>query len=533
MPCSVRKHPLWPPLIPLLAACAPAQVPAPAPSAPGATLALRERAFGAENQGRFRDAADAFLELARLEPDRVEWMVSAGRCLGLAGRYGEAIDLLDAARRRLPGMIDLPAMLARTYLLQGERDPGIGDPSGYWERAAELAAEVLRLEPNHEDSRLILSQARYRQGDFAAAQREAELAAQQHPRRPGAFILLGRMHLDRCRMLHRGLSATDLPAQVRADLIGELDAARQQATTALQRAAELDPSRAHPYVLLAQLAQLDGRGQAAAQYLLQALALDPDAVADHGPIEAELTPAARAAAYASARTAGEARGLPPRKLAVLWFHEGKSRYQDGDWRAALAAFDRTLALDPQAVNAHYYATFCAFRLERLDLAESHAADFAAASAKGFADIVGKLPAEQRTEATALLQYLADQAWRGGRRIAARDLLHTTAILLDTADAWNNCALARRDTGQFEGALDAYRAALELEPDSPQLLNDYAVVLHRHVPNAANLARARNLYERAIALADLQLKDPNLPAAVRTRTEQARQDAQQNLADLGR
>ncbi|MBL8724100.1 MAG: tetratricopeptide repeat protein [Planctomycetes bacterium] len=518
----------------LLAACGTAQAPPPTPPAQGNTLALRERAFGAENQGRFREAADAFLELVTAEPNRVEWTVAAGRCLGRSGRYRDAIDLLDGAQQRFPGVIDVPAMLARTYLLQGELDPGVGDRRGLWLRAAELAEGVLRLEPKHEDSRLILCQALYQLGDFAGAQAQAEQAVQQHPQRPGAYILLGRVHLDHCRALHQGLAATDLKEQARADLVGRLEENRRAATTAFQKAANLDPSRAHPHVLLAQLAQLDGRDRQAAEHLLAALAIEPEGVADQAPIDAAFAPEARAKAYADALQAYAARpGATPKKQAVLCFHRGRALYQGGLWQAGYDAFAQALVLDPTATNNHYYALFCAFHLERLELAEQHAAAFAAVSAPAFAAIVQKLAEAPRVEATALLQYLADRAYRGGRLPAARDLLHTVAVLLDTADAWNNCALACRDTGQFERALDAYRAALAQEPESPQLLNDYAVVLHRHVANEANLARARGLYERAIALADLQLKDPALPAAVRARTEQARQDARQNLADLPR
>lgn len=57
---------------------------------------------------------------------------------------------------------------------------------------------------------------------------------------------------------------------------------------------------------------------------------------------------------------------------------------------------------------------------------------------------------------------------------------------------NNRALLCRDTGKFPEALDAHECALKKEPDSPQLLNDCAVILHYHLKSAENLAKARRL-----------------------------------------
>ncbi|MBM4063827.1 MAG: tetratricopeptide repeat protein, partial [Planctomycetes bacterium] len=201
------------------------------------------------------------------------------------------------------------------------------------------------------------------------------------------------------------------------------------------------------------------------------------------------------------------------------------------WAAARAAFEAALAANPTATNSHFYAAFAAYRLGDHDGAELHAAAFAAASTATFADVVRGLQGEARGQAGAVLQFLADRAWRQGRKEPCRDLNHVLAWLLDSADAWNNCALLCRETGRFEAALEAYGRALAKEPDSPQLLNDTAVVLQHHLPNPDNLARARGMYERAIQLADRLLQQPSLPTGLRERTQKARADAAANLAEL--
>jgi tetratricopeptide (TPR) repeat protein len=510
------------------------QDPPPAPAPKGQDdQALRERAFGAENQGNFAAAGAAFLQLAAAEPMRVEWTVAAGRCLGRSGQFAEAIDLLVAAETRFPGIVDVPAMLARTYLLQAEQDRGVLDRRELWQRAADTAERVLQLEPAHDESRLLLAQARFLQGQRDAARRQAELARELRPERPGAHILLGRLALEELRELLAAHQQGALDPARTADLVANIDQARQRARQSLQRAAELD-TRAHPHLLLAQLALLDGKETIARGHLLDALAIDPDATSDHSLLQNHLDWQAQAATYAALRERYRARSdQRAAKLATLHWYEGRALYAGGEWAAARAQFDLALANNPHAHSAHFYAAFASYRLDDFDAAERHAAAYAADQAVAFAEFLKELAAAERAAVASQLQFLADRAYRANRREAARDLNHVLALLVDSADAWNNRALLCRDTGRFEAALDAYRRAVELEPDSPQLLNDYAVVMQYHLPTPTNLARARDLYQRAVQLADAQLRDANLPPATRERVQQAREHARQNLAALPR
>lgn len=514
------------------AACQ-AQEPAPAPAPAAQDPSLRDRAFTHERQGRFGDAADAFLALTRAEPHRVDWFVAAGRCLGRSGRLDEAIDLLQAAQKAFPGSIQVDTTLAKTLLLQAE-SPRTLSPEVQWTDAADLAEQVLRVAPDDEDSRLILAQASYLLGDWQRAVKEAEEAVRRHPQRSGAHVLLGRIATDRFVMLLRQHENDKPEGQAAADLVAAIDVQRQLARRSFQRAAELDPERVHPHLALAQLAQLDHRTDAAMSHLLDALVVDPDAASDHSLFDRELEWQRRAETYAEARRRYEATaGATPGKRATLRWYEGRALFHGRQWAAARDCFALALADNPGATNSHYYLALCHYRLGDHDTATRHAATFAALNAVAFADIVRVQPGDQRGEVGAILQFLADRAYGKGELAASRDLNHVIACLADSADAWNNHAFLCRETGEFDAALASYQHALEKEPDSPQLLNDTAVVLQYHLPTPANLDRARGMYQRAIQLADKELANSQLPEARRQRTRTAKSDAQLNLAAMAK
>jgi len=498
--------------------------------------ALRAAAYKAENEARFGAAADAFLELSRAAPHRIDWVVAAGRCLGQSGRFAEAVDLLDAARKRFEGSIEVNAMLARTLLLQTERDAGMLQPELMWAEAAEITEAVLRRAPDNADCRLLLAQTRYLLGEWDEAQRQAEEAVRRHPDRPGAHVLTGRLARDRVRMLLADLQRVDDDEQARADVVAALHAARAQAQAAFQKAASLDPTRAHPHVALSELATLNGQPDAARRHLHDALAIDPETPVDHAALTKGTTWSARRDLYRALRARFEAEtGLPPqvraRKAAALRFHEARALLDGLQFEPALRAFVAVKAGDPDADSADYYAFLCSYHLRRYDEAERHAAAFARHSAPGFADVLRGLETQQRVQVAAMVQYLGDRAYQQERIENSRDLNHVTACLKDSADAWNNHAFLCRETGAFERALTSYQYAIQREPDSPQLWNDGGVVLHYHLASPENLKKARDMYEQALTLAAAVRADVNATAAQRTAAAQAAENARLNLAAL--
>ncbi len=496
--------------------------------------ALRQRAFAAENDNRHGEAADAFLALSRAEPERVDWVIAAGRCLVASGRGRAAVDLLDGAQQRFSGSLEVKAMLARALLRQTETERGLLHPEVAWVDAAELAEAVLAIDADHEDSRLVLAQARYLLGDWEQAVQQAEEAVKRHPQRAGAHLLLGRIAADRFRALLRQYETEKPEGQAAADLVGRIDAERQAARAAYERAAGLDRKRPMPHIALGQLAWLDKKDDEGRAHFADALAIDPDVNLDHDAMCKGLDWQARALLYARVRERHAAGGTSrPEKVATLLFHEGRARFDGGEWQAARADFDKALAANPAATNNHWYLFLCAWRLDDHDAAEKHAVAYAAAGAPAFADVVRALGGELRGEVGAVLKFLADRAHAQKRIEASRDLNHVLACLRDSADAWNNHAFLCRETGRFDDALSSYQHALEKEPDSPQLLNDTAVILQYHLKSHEHMVKARSLYARAIKLADKQLSDARVAGDAREGAKRAKADALANLAAMDR
>ncbi|MEO6595917.1 MAG: tetratricopeptide repeat protein [Planctomycetota bacterium] len=532
--CQTPSPPSPSPALPAPPLPAPVSPSAQEPAATESESTLRERAFSAENRGRYSDAADAFLALAKGTPQRADWVVAAGRCLGRSGRFKEAVDLLDSAKKTFPGALEVRAMLARTFLLQAETDRGVLMPEILWADAAELAEGVLQRQPDDEDCRLILAQARYLLGDRQEAIRQAEEAVRRHPERSGAHVLIGRIATDRFRDLLRQHGEHNLSGQAEADLVGAIDAERLLAKRSFQRAAELDPGRAHPHVALGQLAFLDRHTAEGRAHFLDALAIDPDVALDHGAFATELDWQGRRDAYAEAVRRYEAgTTAKPEKVATLRFYEGRAWFDGAAWADARRCFEQVVAANANAPNALFYLFLSAYRLGDYDTAERHAATYARLSAPAFADVLRGLSSEHRSEDAAILAFLGDRAFGKARIEASRDLNHVIACLVDSADAWNNHAFLCRETQRFDDAWSSYQNALEKEPDSPQLLNDAAVVLQYHLPSPANLEKARTMYERVLQLADKVLGDSSSDALARERASKAKTDAKANLAALPR
>ena len=498
---------------------------------------LRATAFKAENEGRFAAAADAFMKLHKSAPTRIDWCVATARCLGRSGSFGDAIDVLEVGRKRFDRDLEIEAMLARTLLLQTEASEMVY-PEVLWADAAEIAEGVLKINPDHKDGRLLLAQAHYLMGHWQQASDQAEEAVKRHPNQPGSYVLLGRIATDVFRDLLATYEAQTPTGQEQADRVAEIHKARLRAKNAFARAAELDPTRAHPHVALSQLAAFDQKHEQAKAHLLDALAIDPDVRVDHNLLTAGMNWQARLAFYLGiqkrfAATSKLTENQRVAKDGTLQFHIGRAQLDGLQFEAARASFQKAIAGNPTAKNANYYCFLAAYYLNDHDDAEKQAAEYARASAPGFADVLRKLDTKQRVQIADMIRYLGDRAYQQKRIDNSRDLNHVTACLKDSADAWNNHAFLCRETEQFQRAYESYQHAIQKEPTSPQLWNDAAVVLQYHLPTKANLLKAKSMYEKALELATTVLADKTASKDARTFAIEAQQNARANLLELAK
>ncbi len=130
------------------------------------------------------------------------------------------------------------------------------------------------------------------------------------------------------------------------------------------------------------------------------------------------------------------------------------------------------------------------------------------------------------------EYVDKMKWYGASiaprqpALAQKLFVWVTRARPQDPEAWNNLALIYRDTGQAKESLQAYEAALTLQPDDPQVMNDLAVILHYYLETED--ARAAELYRKAIVRAEEMLAGE---LEERDRIETALRDAKRNLGKL--
>jgi tetratricopeptide (TPR) repeat protein len=533
----------------LFAGCAGAQDPVTPPPVEATPAqdpnALRQRAFALAQRGEASDAAEAFLALAELEPTEPEWLAQAGDQMGKAARFNDAMDLLEGARKRFPDALALTAMLARTYHLkadhmvaQGVRDANV---IFYYEDAARTARQVTAVDPNHLDARLIVASALYQLGNLDAALAEAEEAVRRRPDAYGGQAMVGRVRFQRFVQTRQELGTEGLDEDRRSELVSQAAKDQDAAQAAFEAASEADQARSFPRARLGDLAAWSGNLEDAKRWYGEALAIDPKAQVDHSWLRTAVPGEERRALYQTARERYAARAdADARGSGTLRWYEGQSVFDQAAnvpateppatrtalWKEAGKLFEEAWREVPEYVDTGWWLVQSLYWGGDAAAASKAAVDFAQRDAQRFADMI------RRDEQTvAALVGMAATAYGKGRLADSRDLNLVIAYARQTADAWNNYAFLCRETGRFEQSFGAYEEALRIEPESPQLLNDAAVILHYHLRGEEALTRARGYYQDAIRLAEAQLAAGNLDSAAIDRTRTALRDARANLSKL--
>jgi tetratricopeptide (TPR) repeat protein len=529
----------------LLAACASAQVEQDPPDRVEDRNALRQAAFAAAQRGEAAAAAEAFLALARLEPDDPQWVVQAADHLGKAGRFNDAMDLLEETRKRFPDVLSLPAMLARTFHLKADTmvAEGVRDANVvfYYQDAARTAERVLAVDPRHLDARLILASAQYQLGAYDEALAAAEVAVEQHPDEYGGHAMVGRIRFQRFVEARQQLGADGLGAEQRQELTDSAAAHQERARTALLAAAKADRSRSFPRVKLGDLAAWAGDLDEALRWYGEAMAIDPNAQIDHAWLRTAVEAGRRREFYRAVQSAYGARdGATERGRGTIVWYEGQAAFdaaanlaaevppaeRSAGWKEAARLFAIARQAVPDYADTAWWLMQAEYWAGDLAAATATAVDFARQDARRFADMI-----RQDEQTVAALVGMAAKAFEQGRLADSRDLNQVVAYARQTADAWNNYAFLCRETRRYEESLRAYEEALRIEPESPQLLNDAGVILQYHTRGEDALARARDHYRRAIEFAERDLAAGRLEGEALQRTRIALRDAKANLARL--
>jgi tetratricopeptide (TPR) repeat protein len=163
-----------------------------------------------------------------------------------------------------------------------------------------------------------------------------------------------------------------------------------------------------------------------------------------------------------------------------YYSRGNAYFQLGDYRQALAAYDRAIALRPEYAEAHHNRGVALRRLGRHE--EALAAYDQAIS------LLPDFPEAHYNRGVAL-----GNLGRYEEELAAYD--RAIALRTDYPEAHNNRGVALGSLGRFEEALTAYDRAIALRPDFPEARYNKAGVLSR----LARWAEALEQLTRAIGV----------------------------------
>ena len=447
--------------------------------------------------------------------------------------YNDALDLLDEARRAHPEDLRLVVALAKAFHVKADAQVAEGafdlHTQFHYEDVIRTAGSVLEKRPEHLEARLLAASAHYQLGRLDRALEDAQKAVATAPDDYSAQAMLGRIQLQRYIQATQSLRA-DQPAQ---DVLAAREQTRVElgraAREALESARRADPTRSFPSIKLGDLSAWSGDLPAALPHYRDGLALEPEATLDHEWLRSAVSPSTELAQlYESALASYTARDdSRPEQAALLHWYAARARFDAQQWDPAARGFESALGARPDLVSSHRFLLLAAYEQGDEKTAARHALSYALAAPREFAD---RIRGDEYT--TTILRGMAQRAFERGRVTECREINHVLALAAHSVDAWNNYALLCRETGKYRESLAAYERALELE-QSPQLLNDAAVILQYHLATPENLETARGFYERAIERAEWMLVNESLEPAAEKRTRTALRDARANLRRLRR
>jgi protein O-GlcNAc transferase len=326
-----------------------------------------------------------------------------------------------------------PVETAWQLIAQGKRD-----------QAVTLLRELIKADPRNADARLLLGSVMMENGQRSESIAQLTEAVRLRPKSAEAHNALGEAYIA----------------------FGEATAARPE----FERAVELDPRHAQAHVNLAAILLEQGEAQRAIPHLDQAIRLfgpRPDA-ADPHYLRAKIYSEERDAAKAASELR-QAVELRP-DFAEAWSDLGEARKNLSDDKGALSAFRRAVALSPEDPVAQ-----ARIGSQLLDTGAAH-------EAVAHLDEAVRLDPRNQSALNALQRALR-QDGQLERAEAAKKKLAELIRDRDEGDQklvaaieMNNRGAELEKAGDVRGALEKYRAAMELLPGHAGIRVNLAVAL---------------------------------------------------------
>ncbi len=514
------------------------QQPTTQPSQPS----LRQTAMAAMQKGSSQEAGDLCMQCVQEGPQDREFYDAAVKCLEQLQRYDDCLDTLVAARTQFPGDLGYTVSMARVYNLSASQqwqETGNFDTNVTFtfQDSVREAKKVIAAEASHREARLILTNSLYQLAEFDKVRQHAEELVRMHPNHPGGYIVLGDLSFDDFKK--RRTAMGEQGADTSKETMQKVKQASEQAIQHFSKAIAVDPQRAPAYKKLGDVYAWNSNAKMAVAKYGEALGVDPHVAVSHDWIAKELDLAKLEKFYSKAADSyRQQEGAEEGKAGLLdWYTAhallNQAHAIEGNKKAKLklaeAKFLISVKANAQYEMAYYYAMYSAWYQEEEDPALAHGAKLANINPTGFANFVNSIQDQDtKDEVLQLIRFLAKRGMDKRKMGSSRDLNHVLALITYSVDDWNNYALLCRDTRKYQESLLAYEQALEVAPNSGQILNDLAVVLHYHLDTPANLQRAVQCYERALVETQRVLDSDDASDAERELARIGHRDAGNNL-----
>ncbi|MBM4014694.1 MAG: hypothetical protein FJ293_07000 [Planctomycetes bacterium] len=462
--------------------------------------------------------------------------MAKGRAALLAGRYDEASQLLEQALHADGKDARAFALLARARCAlaeqqaQGDGDDAAATAETTIARAEEAGRSAIELAPRDPEAWAALGHVLVRSGKFSEA-----IDTLYHAERlgnPGPELLIDLS--DGLLMAREFCLQNDDDGGARARLA--------DAEAALERASAVDAAQVAVWRRRAEIAAAKGEHVGASRSYRKAISLAP---ADTTLHEAHLKVVGASQAFVEAQDF--LTGLVDEPAVARWYrsrvHElaGHVAFnKDKDFTKAAAAYqDAEKDMKEAAKRDPGLRGSVDGWLPTLRTFRGRALTSAAKYADAEAALLSALDLDKtHAEALAALHELQDAMWKkhGGEAMKPEQMEEVRALasklaLVEPGNAanWNNWAFFAREVKKYEESWQAYRRAIELDPDNPTYLNDAALIQLYHLGRDTD--RAEGYLHRAIELASAVVADDQRTSADKAAATIALGDAYGNLINV--